>query len=69
MNNGKACAIFHDIFNPAYTDIERGEAIRKVIDMETHNGITKTDMLYVISYLWEMCFVEDFEGGDSDAVD
>ena len=41
MNIGKAVAIFRDIFRPGLTDIERGEAIKKVLDMETHNGITK----------------------------
>ena len=63
MNHGKACAIFKDILNPALTDIERGEAIKIVINMETHNAITKTDMLEVIRYLWEMCF-EVCDGGD-----
>lgn len=59
MNNGKAYAIFKDITRPGLTDIERGEAIRAVMNMETHNGITKADMLTVIRYLWNMCFTED----------
>lgn len=68
MNQGKACAIFKDIFNPAWTDIERGEVIKIVMNMETHNAITKKDMLNVIRYLWDMCF-EEYEGGDDDALD
>ena len=63
MNHGKACAIFKDILNPALTDIERGEAIQIVMNMETHNAITKADMLEVIRYLWNMCF-EEYEGGE-----
>ena len=59
MNNGKATAIFNDIYRPGLTDNERGEAIKDVLDMETHNGITKESMLDVIKYLWHMVFVED----------
>lgn len=59
MNIGKAVAIFRDIFRPGLTDIERGEAIKKVLDMETHNGITKAEMLQVIRYLWNMVYEEE----------
>ena len=68
MNTGKACAIFKDIINPEWTDIERGKAIRIVMDMETHNAITKADMLDVIRYLWNMCF-EEYESSDDNAAD
>lgn len=40
-------------------------AIKDVLNMETHNGITKESMLDVIKYLWHMVFVED-EGSESD---
>lgn len=63
MNNGKATAIFNDIYRPGLTDNERGEAIKDVLDMETHNGITKESMLDVIKYLWHMVFAED-EGSE-----
>lgn len=56
MNHGKARAIFDDIYSPGLTDIERGEAIRTVLDMETHNSVTKAAMLDVIRYLWDMVF-------------
>ena len=59
MNIGKAVAIFRDIFRPGLTDIERGEAIKKVLDMETHNSITKAEMLQVIRYLWNMVYEEE----------
>ncbi len=63
MNNGKACAIFKDITIPGLTDIERGVAIKTVLNMETHNGITKNEMLEVIRFLWNMCF-EEVEGAE-----
>lgn len=37
MKLGKACAIFYDIESDKYTDLEKGEAIQKVLDMPTHN--------------------------------
>ena len=62
MNHGKAMAIFNDIFKPGLTDTERGTAIKVVLDMETHNSITKRAALDVIRYLWHMVFTE--EAGD-----
>lgn len=59
MNVGKAVAIFKDIFNKDLSDEERGTAIRIVLDMPTRNSISKTDMTYVISYLWHMVFTEE----------
>ena len=61
MNAGKATAIFNDINRPGITDIERGEAIKAVVEMDTHNGVTKEAMIQVIKYLWNMVFTE--EGG------
>ena len=58
MNTGKAVAIFKDIFNKDFSDEERGTAIRIVLNMPTRNSISKTDMTYVISYLWHMVFTE-----------
>ena len=62
MNIGKAVAIFRDIINPGFTDIERGEAIKVVLNMETHNSISKAEMLNVIKYLWYMVFEDEGEG-------
>ena len=42
MNIGKACAIFEQIESERYTDEEKLLAIREVIEMPTHNGITNT---------------------------
>ena len=59
MNIGKATAIFNDINRPGTTDIERGEAIKAMVEMETHNGVTKEAMIQVIKYLWNMVFTEE----------
>lgn len=58
MKTGKACAIFYDIESDKYTNLEKGEAIQEVLDMPTHNGITKSTMLKVIKYLFDMVFEE-----------
>lgn len=58
MKLGKARAIFDDINRPGLTDIERGEAIKIVMDMETHNSVTKAAMFQVIRCLWNMVFTE-----------
>jgi hypothetical protein len=38
--------------------LEAGEAVRMVLDLETHNGITKDQILNVCRWLWNMCFEE-----------
>jgi len=45
MNIGKAVAIFKQIKNKEYTDTEKLCAISAVLDMSTHNGITKDEIL------------------------
>lgn len=53
MTKRMATAIFKDIHNDG-TDVEtKLTAIQDVIDMETHNGVTKTDMLEVLRWLVE----------------
>ena len=56
MNIGTAIKIFNNIFDDAYTIDEKGLAIRKVIDMATHNGITKGQMLKAMNWMWEQIF-------------
>ncbi len=62
MSLGRARAIFDDINRPGLTDIERGEAIKAVMEMETHNSVTKAAMLGVIRYLWNMIFQMEDDG-------
>lgn len=58
MNHGLACAIFRNIHKSVWTDEDKGMAIKTVLEMETHNSISKADMLKVIKYLWDMIFEE-----------
>lgn len=62
MTYGKAFAILRDIKKPDTPDEVKGAAIRKVIlEMETHNAVTKDIMVNVIRYLFNLCF-EETEG-------
>ena len=53
-----AFALFKNIDNPGFTEIEKGMAVKIVMDAATHNSITKDDMLHVIRWLWNMVFEE-----------
>lgn len=61
MNISKAVVIFNNIFDDAYTIEEIGFAIRKIIDMETHNSIRKSKMLVAMNWMWEQIFEQDGE--------
>lgn len=52
MGMGKACAIFSQINSDKYSEAEKILAIRIVVDMETHNSITKDEILKVMDWLW-----------------
>lgn len=52
MNIGTACAIFKQLDSDKYTYQEKERAIYIVINMETHNGITKCDLLKALKYMW-----------------
>lgn len=56
MNIGTARAIFENIFDSKYSIEEKGNAIRTVIDMESHNSITKCQMLVCMNWMWEQIF-------------
>lgn len=51
MNQGKALAICRNIDSPEWTNLEKWTAIHTMAGMETHNGVTKSDMLAIIQYL------------------
>lgn len=59
MALGEAIAIFNMIDASHKTTEEKGEAIKRVLDMETHNSITKDSMLKVIKWLWDLAFEEE----------
>lgn len=56
MNIGKAAGIFKNIDNAAATDAEKIEAINEVVAMETHNSITKVDVLRALNWAMRYCF-------------
>ena len=53
MNIGKACAIFENIESEQYTNYEKLTAIEMVMDMPTHNGITKNTILDAFRWFYK----------------
>jgi len=56
MNKGRALAIFENIENATVSIEEKGLAIYIVVNMATHNSVTKTSMLKVIRWLLDRAF-------------
>ena len=52
MNLGQACAIIAKIDIGEYTEEEIITAIYYVMNMDTHNGVTKEKLVNVIKWLW-----------------
>ena len=61
--------ILQEIDSEDYTDNEKGTAIYKMLDLETHNSITKKMLLGIVKYLFYLCFdiekVEQAAGEDA----
>ena len=57
MNIGTARAIFNNLHDCKNQIEAKGLAIRKVIDMETHNSVTKNQMLKAMDWMWNQIFV------------
>lgn len=53
MNNGKAVAIFKEINSGSYEDDEKLIAIGQVLNMDTHNSISKNEILNVLKWFYE----------------
>lgn len=67
MNIGYARAVFENINSDKYSDYEKAMAIYRVINMETHNSVTKASMLEAIRWLWDRHFEFEFvEGGEQE---
>ena len=58
MNVGRALAIWQNINTEDASILEKGEAIKIVHDMATHNSVTKKSMLNIIGWLWDQIFIE-----------
>lgn len=63
MNIGKACGIFKQIESDKYTDIEKTIAIDSVLNMETHNGVTKDEILRAFKWFLNSERAGRTEGG------
>ena len=62
MNIGMARAIYNNLNDCEQPMEVKGLAIRKIIDMETHNSITKCQMLKAMNWMWEQIFELKQEG-------
>lgn len=56
MNIGKAVAIFEQLDSDKYSDEEKAIAIYEVMNMSTHNSVTKANMLEAIKWLFDKCY-------------
>lgn len=61
MNIGKACAVFNQIESDKYSDDEKLRAIWAVLDMPTHNAITKDKIIAAFRWLFEYAIEIDSE--------
>ena len=62
MNIGTARVIFENLDDIKVTIEEKGVAIRKIIDMEAHNSITKKQMVKAMDWMWNQVFEIKQEG-------
>jgi len=53
MNLGEAVAVFRNIYLSDRTVEEKKLAIKTVIEMETHNSITKQEILNALQWLYQ----------------
>lgn len=61
-NIGRQVAIFNNIESDKFSDEEKALAIYDVMNMPTHNGVTKESAFKVIRYLWDMIFEIEEDG-------
>ena len=52
MKSGQAYKILDNIDSDEYTEDEKAMAIKVILDMETHNGVTKAVLLKAMNWLW-----------------
>ena len=61
MNIGVACAIVHNINSEKYSEDEKIEALKMFLEMTTHNGTTKEQILKAFRWFWDFCIEESEE--------
>lgn len=54
LNKDEAYMIFNDIENDKYSENEKIIAVYVIMNMETHNSITKADMLNAVRWMWNL---------------
>lgn len=65
MNLKKAILIFENIENPAFSKMEKTEAIAEVLELPTHNSISKAAIIKAFKWLFEEVTTEfDVEEAD-----
>lgn len=69
MNIGKAQAVFEQIRSDKYSETEKLQAIWAVLDMPTHNGITKDTILEAFRWLFDYAVEVDDEVSETVFVD
>lgn len=56
MKIGNAIAIFTNLDTCVHSEKEKAMAIHMVLQMPTHNSITKADILKAAKYLWSLIY-------------
>ena len=56
MGIGEAWVIFNNIDSDRYTLEEKGLAIKMILDMPTHNGVTKAMFMKALKWFWNEHF-------------
>ena len=56
MSIGRARAIFENLDSNKFLIEEKGLAIRTILDMATHNSVTKEQLLKAIDWMWNQIF-------------
>ena len=56
MSIGEAFVIFNDLDSEIITVEQKGLAIKMILDMETHNSVTKAMLMKALRWLWNEHF-------------
>lgn len=54
MSNAEAVRIFKNIYSDEYDEMEKDEALKIVANMETHNAITKEELVTGLNYVLDI---------------
>ena len=68
MNIGRAIAIVTNIESDKFNDDEKTFAIYEVMNMPTHNSITKSVLIKVIKWMWHKFREIEKEGQSNDNI-